>query len=124
MYQNSNNITFLFEQSEQYTLTYIKKRLGDLYEVFLENNYLSVTNGAVKFSYTGIAAQAANLFCILPKYLKGQLNTDKGYISQARQLIKVLKVYENNIDLDIPDSELINYSSHAINSEISLADFI
>jgi hypothetical protein len=124
MYQNSNNIIFLFENSEQYSLSYVKKGLGELYGIFLENNYLSLSNDAVRFSYTGIAANRSNLFCILPKYLKGWLNSDIEYINQAKQLIKALKVYQNNIDLDIPDAELINYSSHSINSEIALADFI
>lgn len=125
MYQSNNNITFLFEQSESYSLTYVKKGLGELYEVFLESNYLALANSdAVKFSYTGIAANRVNLFCILPKYHRGQLKSEKEYVNQAQQLIKVLKVYQNNIDLDIPNSELINYSSHAPNSEISLADFI
>ncbi|GAA3971568.1 LlaJI family restriction endonuclease [Mucilaginibacter dorajii] len=124
MHQTDNGITFLFEQAEQYSLAAIKTSLGILYDFFLENNYLSVSFETVSFSYCGIAANATTLFCILPKYLKNQLNLDREYIAQAKKLIKVLKIYQNNINLDIPDSDLINCSSHAFSSEISLADLI
>lgn len=124
MYLASNNITFLYELVETYNVVEVKRKMGALYEVFVEAGYLSVNNNAVTFSYTGIAADTVNVICILPKYLKEKLKSEAQFLSKAKQLIKVLKEYQRNVDLDIQGHDFVDYSSNGVNSEISLADFI
>lgn len=97
--------------------------MGNLYELFLEAGYLAVNNGRVRLSYVGIAANASNLICILPKYLKGSIDADQ-FLPRARTLIKTLKSYQRTINIDIAGYNLIDYSSNTVNSEISLADVV
>lgn len=122
MMQLSNNIIFLYELVESYSLAEIKKNMGALFEVFLEAGFLTVRNSQVTFSYIGIAADSTNVICILPKYLKGNLDSPEQFLLKAKQLIKVLKAYQKNVNQNVLGQELTDYSSASVNSEISLAD--
>lgn len=122
--QPSSNITYLFELVENYKLAEIKMKMGALFNVFLEEGFLSIRNSEVTFSYTGIAADSTTVICVLPKYLKGNLQTPEQFLSKARQLIKVLKAYQKNVSQDVLGHDLTDYSSASVNSEISLADFL
>lgn len=124
MHQAKNDIIFLFEQVDSYSVTELRSGMGKLYDVFLESGYIFQSNGFMKFTYTGIAADANSVFCILPKYLKGNITSDAQYLDKAKELLKVLKAYQHKVDLSIEGADLINYSSDAPSSEISLADFI
>lgn len=119
-----NGIVYLFEQVEDYSLEYIKSKLGMLFDTFLQSGFLSVKNDFVRFSYVGIAANADNVICILPKYMSRKTTYGAPLINKGRTLIKILKQYDINTSYFGNRMEFYDQSSLSETSEIALADFL
>ena len=119
-----NGIVYLFEQVGDYNLEYIKSKLGMLFNAFLQSGFFSVKNDFVRFSYVGIAANADNVICILPKYMFRKTSFGETLINEGQTLIKILKQYDINTSYFGNRMEFYDQSSLSETSEIALADFL
>ncbi|TSD67628.1 LlaJI family restriction endonuclease [Inquilinus sp. KBS0705] len=119
-----NGIAYLFEQVEDYSLEYVKSKLGMLFNPFLQAGFLTVKNDLVKFNYVGIAANARNVICVLPKYMFRKTILEENLINEGRTLIKILKQYDINTSYFGNRMEFYDQSSSSETSEIAIADFL
>jgi len=119
-----NGIIYLFEQVEDYSIDYIKLKLGMLFNAFLQSGFLSIKNDFVRFSYVGIAANANNVICVLPKYMFHKSPLEGTLINEGRTIVKILKQYDINTSYFGNRLEFYDQSSSSETSEIALADFL
>ncbi|WP_462267772.1 LlaJI family restriction endonuclease [Mucilaginibacter sp.] len=124
MFIGENGILYLIEQVEDYEIDFLKIRLGNLFDVFLQSGFMYTNKNVVNFSYVGVASNANGVICVLPKYLHGLLNNSEAYSRESRKLVQILKQYELNISNANSQHGFYGSSTISETNEIALADFI
>ncbi len=130
MIKTTSGIFILFETAQLYEKVDLKYLIGtDIFEHFIEKSFIKKTNKGFQISYVGLITYEDKTICVLPKhcFYKVQVikqNPEAYLISQAIQLIKVLRKYHSKIVLNLRYRFDEGEFEFADNNELGLAEFL